>query len=89
MFEPGQKVMYLLDGNYIEAEMWCISTCNDDIVLNQYLDPNYKPISYSILYWNDVPQPCVLTGVKRHELFDKSEWLSNNRDKKIDGLLDE
>lgn len=86
MLNPGEKAMYLLNGKYIEVDILMIV---DDVVLNQHLDPNYKPESYNILYWNDVPQPCVLTGVKRHELIEKSEWISNNRNKKIDGLLDE
>ena len=79
MLNPGEKAMCLLNGEYIEVDILMLV---DDVVLNQHLDPNYKPESYNILYWNAVPQPCVLT-VKRHELIEKSEWVSDNRNKKL------
>lgn len=92
-FSIGQNVVYIKDENIIYVE---ILSKSDKIILNKNLDIDYNAIEYNILYWDEtfdqmgnVTVSPVILSISSDEIIDKSEWLSNNRDIKINNIINE
>lgn len=80
MFKVDQKVIYLKDNK--EATILGIQ---ESPVLNQHLDTMYKSYCYTILTW-EADGPLV-DIVNSEDIIDKYEWIKNNRDIKINNII--